>query len=891
MEQIQELDSGWMFKDTDDESEGVWLPAAKIPGAIHSDLMHNGQIPHPLVDMNELNARWVSERSWTYRLYFATPSTDVGSVTDLVFKGLDTLATVWLNGAKILEADNMFVEYRVNVTGKLIPKSSGANILKIEFSSAVLRGREMVKEHEHEHHFIAHQTEQGRLPIRKAQYQWGWDWGPILVTAGIWRPIFLHTYVSRVDDVWFQIMVSEDLKSVSGKLFTQVSPGRAFRVRFTLAKDGELVLDKNSDTDERGQASCTFRLQDPALWYPAGLGTAARYELKASIVSDHRIFKSKLIGFRRVELIQEPDGYGTSFFFRINNIDVFCGGACWIPADSFLSVTTERYCEWIQLLSRGNQNMVRVWGGGIYEDDSFFDACDELGILVWQDFCMACQSTPTYHSFLSSLESEARCNIRRLRTHPSLIIWAGNNEDYEIQEAYNLDYDYADGDPSSWLRSSFPARYVYEYLLPKILEQEDPGAIYHPSSPWSHGKKTTDPTVGDIHQWNIWHRALKPYQEAPNLSGRFVSEFGMEAYPHLQTIKSMVTDPEQQYPGSMLMDFHNRAIDHERKLVTYIAENFRVDYSLAKFTHLTQLVQADALSHSYKSWRRQWGSSGRRQCGGVLVWQLNDCWPTMSWAVVDYYLVPKPGFYAIQRALTSIAVGVARPFHPWTQGHVDPTIATTDRKYEIWIASRELRDREVELQVRYISIRTGKDVAETSTRRVKVTANATTEVIKGEVEVMVQELAHEKIVPEDKKTWVTNQASDFKFPSRHKKGVPPFSLRNNDPYIIFAKVIGEAGEVLSSDTSWPDPLKYLNWESRGIKVEVVGETGQVVKITAQKPVKGFVFQEVRGGGALSDNGFDVMPGEVKVVRFERAVGDGHQLRWTFLGAKKIEETL
>lgn len=890
MEGIQELHAGWTFKDTADKSEDAWMPAAGVPGAIHRDLEYNGQISNPFVDMNELNARWVAERSWTYKTVFATPSTGNPSITDLVFKGLDTLAIVSLNGSRILEADNMFVEYRVNVTEKMKPKHSEDNLLEIEFLPALLRGREMLKEHAHEHRFIAHQTEQGRLPLRKAQYQWGWDWGPILVTAGIWRPIYLQTYVSRIDDVWFQAQVSSDLKSVWGTLLAKVSPGRGARVRFILAKDGELVFDKQSDSDEHGQASCAFSLQDPALWYPAGIGAQTLYSLKASLVSNHHAFKTKLIGFRRIQLIQEPDIFGKSFYFRINNIDIFCGGSCWIPADSFLSVTAKDYREWMQLLREGNHIMVRVWGGGIYEADSFFDACDQLGILVWQDFCMACQSTPTYQSFLTSLESEARCNLRRLRTHPSLVIWAGNNEDYEIQESYNLDYDFTDKDPQSWLRSSYPARYIYEYLLPKIVEEEDPGAIYHPSSPWGDGKKSSDPSVGDIHQWNIWHGTLRPYQEAPGLSGRFVSEFGMEAYPHLQTIKSVITDPEQHYPGSMLMDYHNRAIDHERKLVSYVAENFRIDYDLAKFTHLTQLLQADALAFAYRSWRRQWGTPGRRQCGGVLVWQLNDCWPTMSWAVVDYYRVKKPGFYAIKRALSPVAVGVTRPFHPWTGGHVDPTIALTDGRYEIWVASTETRDREVELEVSFISIRTGKHVAEKMTRKVTVAANSTTEVIQGEANIKMQELSHEKIMPDDR-TWVMNHASDFKFPARHKKDVPPFSPRKHEPYIIYAKVVSSSGELLSTDTAWPAPLKYLDWEGRGVKVEVVGEGGQEIRVTAQKPVKGFVLQEVRGGGALSDNGFDVVPGEVRVVRFERAVGTGEGLKWTFLGANSGEEVL
>lgn len=211
----------------------------------------------------------------------------------------------------------------------------------------------------------------------------------------------------------------------------------------------------------------------------------------------------KSIGFRQCQLIQEADDHGKSFYFRVNGVDIFAGGSCWIPADSFLAkVPAERYHSWIKLLAESNQTMVRVWGGGVYEDDAFLKACDELGVLVWHDFAFVCGNYPTYTTFLDSVTEEVRKNLRRLRSHPSLVVWAGNNEDYQVMERYKLDYESEDHDPGSWLRSSFSARYIYEHLLPKLVQEEAPGTIYHPGSPWGDGKHTTDPTVGDIHQWS-----------------------------------------------------------------------------------------------------------------------------------------------------------------------------------------------------------------------------------------------------------------------------------------------------------------------------------------------------------------------------------------------------
>lgn len=251
-----------------------------------------------------------------------------------------------------------------------------------------------------------------------------------------------------------------------------------------------------------------------------------------------------------------------------------------------------------------------------------------------------CGNYPCFPSILKSIKAEAIDNVRRIRHHPSLAIFAGNNEDYQVQESRGLTYDYADKNEDNWLKSDFPARYIYESLLPKVMAAELPSVPYHPGSPWGDGKISSDPTVGDMHQWNVWHGTQEKYQIFDSLGGRFNSEFGMEAFPHIATIKSFVEDPKDLYPQSHVLDFHNKADGHERRIATYLVENVRTATSLEAYIHLTQLIQCEALMFGYRGWRKQWGEG--RHCGGALVWQLNDCWPTTSWAIVDYYLRRKP---------------------------------------------------------------------------------------------------------------------------------------------------------------------------------------------------------------------------------------------------------
>ncbi|PCG94544.1 Glycoside hydrolase, family 2, immunoglobulin-like beta-sandwich [Penicillium occitanis (nom. inval.)] len=819
--QSTKLESGWRFKRSD-EGDDTWAPVASVPSVVQLDLIANGRIQDPFIDRREIDVEWVGEHAWTYATTFPTPAADGGKIY-LLFEGLDTFAVVKLNGKVILESENMFLSHRVDISG--VVKPSGDNVLSIDFDSALLRGREIEKKHP-EYRFIAHNGEASRVGVRKAQYHWGWDWGPILMTCGPWRPVHLQVCEAYVKETKITYDLGKDLTTAKGTVQLDFE-GEVEEVRVVITLDGTEVF-RGSQATKSSLAKIKFELHQPKLWYPSGYGKQPLYDIATELVKNGTVIdqQSRKTGFRKIELVRNDDKAGQSFYFKVNNIDVFCGGSCWIPADNFLpSITPDKYRRWLQTMIEGNQIMTRVWGGGIYEDDVFYATCDELGILVWQDFMFGCGNYPTWPELLDSIREEARQNIRRLRDHPSIAIYAGNNEDYQIQEHYKLDYDYDNKDAESWLGGSFPARYIYEHLLPTVCAEEDPSIAYWPSSPFSNGKHTSDQTCGDIHQWNVWHGSQKKYQEYPVIGGRFNSEFGIACLPNLPTIKYFVTKESEMYPQSRTLDFHNKADGHERRIATYVVENFRIDPTLEGHIFLTQLAQSEAMAFAYRGWRRQWGQD--RYCGGALVWQLDDCWPCSSWAIVDYFYRKKPGFYTIKRALQPLAIGVQREHDDWSVCHARTPKTST---YSAWVVSSLTVDTRTDVELRFVSIETGKDIATPVVHKdCLITANGTTEITSGVISNVDQE-----------------------------------------PHVVAARLL-QKGEVISRDVDWPQPLKYLSFEDRGVKLEV--KEGQYI-VSASRPTKCFVVEE-QDDIVLSDNGIDLIPGETQVIQ---ATGTGQLLQ-------------
>ncbi|KAJ5621853.1 Beta-mannosidase B [Penicillium herquei] len=824
-----ELSTGWTFRDRDAEEE-EWMPVPKVPSVVQQDLLANKKLEDPFLGFNELKARWVNKKSWRYRNTFEKPEIPKNARIELVFEGLDTFATVNLNNQTILESDNMFLGHRVDVTEAM--EAEGEYTLDIEFDCAELKAQEIRSQYP-SHKWVGFNGDMSRLAARKAQYHWGWDWGPVLMTAGIWRPVRLEVYTARVHDLWPQVKLSDD-QSVAEVLTVarfEANESADYVARFCLSLDGHTIATQEIPVSSDNEAQVSFRVNRPKLWWPHGYGDQTRYKISVHLLHGEEVLdeQSKQFGIRKAEVIQREDSHGKSFFFRINGMDIFCGGSCWIPADSLLTnITPDKYRRWIELMVEGRQVMIRVWGGGIYEDDSFYDACDELGVMVWQDFMFGCGNYPTWPTLLDSIRQEAVYNVQRLRHHPSIVIYVGNNEDYQVQESVGLTYDYKDKDPESWLKTDFPARYIYEKLLPEVVTAHDPDTFYHFGSPWGDGKISSDPTVGDMHQWNVWHGTQEKYQIFDTLGGRFNSEFGMEAFPHMSTINHFAENENDRHPQSRLMDFHNKADGHERRLATYLVENFRApkENSLGKqaYIYQTQVMQAETMMFGYRGWRRQWGNE--RHCGGALLWQLNDCWPTISWAIVDYFLRPKPAYYAVKRVLHPVTVSVRREHHDWSVVHAQPPLSS---KYELWIASNKPHALHGTVELRFISIRTGEELRPAILRQgIEIAANGTTDII-------------------------TDGIIDH--------------IAEPEPHVLAARLwVNE--ELVSRDVDWPQPFKYIDLPDPQLQVTISRSASddqeQTLNLSVAKPVKCLVFEE-EDGVKFSDNALDMVPGDEQQI--------------------------
>lgn len=617
---------------------------------------------------------------------------------------------------------------------------------------------------------------------------------------------------------------------------TATIDGSGTSVKFDLSLDGKEVA---TQTIESGgdTARATFELDDPQLWYPVKYGKQPLYTLTATLFKSETKLDdlSKKIGLRRVELVQHAlqEQPGTSFFFQVNNIPVFCGGSNWIPADNFIPrISAKRYHDWVKLVADGNQFMIRVWGGGIYEEQAFYDACDELGILVWQDFMFGCGNYPAWPEMIQSIDREARENLKTLRHHPCLVIWAGNNEDYAYCESEKLTYDYEDKNPDNWLKTDFPARYIYEKTLAEACQDLSPDVYYHPGSPWS-GKDTADPTTGDIHQWNVWHGSQEKYQNFDKLVGRFVSEFGMEAFPSIKTIDSYLPkgkDDPDRFPQSSTVDFHNKADGHERRIALYLVENMRyAPDPIEHFIYCTQLMQAECLASAYRLWKREWRGPGREYCGGALVWQINDCWPVTSWAICDYYLRPKHAYYTVKREMAPISIGMTRKEHKHPADKYTRVDVRHQTQVEIWGSNLMLEDLTVDCTMKAWNVETGEETfSKTLESSITLPKNASTEIAQLDVPV-------------------TKEGS------------------KEEARTVVASYLHKDGKQIARYVNWPEPLKYLHLQKpKDLKVELSSD-GSSVSISAGIPIKGLAVECEDDNVRFDDNLIDIVPGEVVTI--------------------------
>lgn len=727
------------------------LPAT-VPGVVHQDLLRHAVIPDPFVAENEQAAQWVGYEDWVYRCGFETDEDLLGfPYVDLCLDGLDTVVTVALNGTVIHSGDNMFLPVRVPVARLL---RLGENELTLHFASAVRHGRQ--RETERGSHAVWN-GDPSRVHVRKAQYHYGWDWGPTLMTAGPYRPVRLEAYDVRIADVGCSVTLAEDHSTAV--LDLAVEAAGAYRDAQLLidlfGPDGDLVAVEIGTDLAAGRHVDRLHLANPRLWWPRGHGEQALYTLRAQLCVGGRLIHERTlrVGVRRVMLDQAPvvGEDGTSFGFVVNGRRIYCAGANWVPADSLLSrIDPGRYDELTGLAAAANMTMLRVWGGGLYEDDRFYDRCDELGLLVWQDFMFACAIYPAHEEFLASVRAEARAVVSRLRHHACIAVWCGNNEDYMKAEEIGA---YRAADP---ITDKFPARVIYERLLPEVCAELDPGTPYWPGSP--HGGETTgDPRAGNRHAWDLDPTPV--YDSYRAAGGRFVTEFGIQAYPDTATLRAWAAGDRNKSPQG------------EAVMRAYTKHNIADTGAYG-----TQLNQAEALTAAITAWRRGYRGPGRDANTGVLIWQLGDCWPVVSWSLVDYDLRPKPAYYAVARAFAPVTV----------------TLAPADGRVDVWGVNTSPAD--VDAQVRLTLWSLAGDRLATQTRRVQLPANQATEV-----------------------GWsLPAPASD----------------------LVRAAVLSLAGEAVARATAWPQPYRALQLAAPTITV--TRPAPDTVTLRTDAPVKGLL---------------------------------------------------
>ncbi len=639
---IQSLTGEWHFRQGGTDE---WLPAT-VPGGVHTDLMALGRIPDPFVGDNEKHVQWVAEADWEYRTQFvAAPELLQQPHIWLVCDGLDTLAAVSLNGRTLAHTNNMFRQYRWDVKELL---QVADNELVITFASPV----KYITEKQAERPLPGvSQAIAGGPYLRKAPCQFGWDWGPQLPPIGIWKDIRLEGGSSaRLADVHLRQNHSDGQVIVSAALTLEGQTNEDLTARLRIiAPDGEemmvetAVSTSNSPftSDRRPPTISQFTIPHPQLWWPNGYGEQPLYQVVVSLHQgdtelDQRRYQ---LGLRTIELRQDKDEWGRSFEFMVNGVPIFAKGSNWIPADSLPTRITDDYLEMlIRAAADTHQNMLRVWGGGFFEEERFYDLCDRYGILVWQDYIFSCSVYPMDDpDFLENVHIEVEENVRRLRHRASLALWCGNNE---------MEMGWADW---GWTRpdlADMKAAYdrFFHHTLAEWSTANDPDTPYWPSSP-SSDTPFADPNgqvQGDAHYWDVWH-GRKPFTAYRDQFPRFMSEFGFQALPPLATISTFADEADWNMT-SYIMEQHQKNDSGNSLMVGQMLDTFRLPKDFSSLVYLSMVLQAEGIRYGVEHWRRF-----RDRVAGTLYWQLNDCWPVASWSSLDYFGRWKALHYAARR--------------------------------------------------------------------------------------------------------------------------------------------------------------------------------------------------------------------------------------------------
>lgn len=630
------LHDNWRFRQGRSE---IWYPAT-VPGTVHTDLMANEIIEDPFFRLNERGVQWIDKEDWMYETTFsATKAETEAENQQIVFKGLDTYADVYLNHECILRSDNMHRTWKCDVKGKL---REGENLLEVYFNSPIKVDLPKYDKFDYTFNTGPDQSQNGgifnktlSIFARKAGYHYGWDWGPRLVTSGIWRDVELVTWNGlKIDNVQY---IQKDVNSSRAELSTVVrvlSDSDTDNATVAVSANGKTIASKKTALKKGlNTVRLDYTVRKPRLWWSNGLGEPYLYDFTTSVsAGSDNVAQSEEIGLRSLKLITEDDEHGRSLTFELNGKPVFMKGVDMVPLDNFLPrITREKYEKHVLDARNVNMNMIRVWGGGVYEDDYFYQLCDRNGILVWQDFMFACSTYPADSAFLANIRQEAIDNVERLRNHCCIALWCGNNECQDVYYGWGGRYNYYKEKGVEELTTK-QFKDMYFRTLPEVVEECGGGIAYRPSSPYAFEDTPSDGVHGDAHYWGVWHGrdSIGHYNVE---KARFFSEYGFQSFPEFESVKIYAPLERDWSINSEVMMAHQRAGSYANNLIReYMDQEFRTPDDFPSFLYVGSILQGDAIKTAIEAHRRD-----MPHCMGTLVWQHNDCWPVASWAGRDYY--------------------------------------------------------------------------------------------------------------------------------------------------------------------------------------------------------------------------------------------------------------